>query len=56
MAIKLIKVNGIYDTNISVYEVDTETDKNGMDTSGIEWGSKVHVIETDKTYILDGQK
>lgn len=56
MAVKLIKVNGIYDTNISVYEVDTEADKNGMDTSGIEQGSKVHIIETDKTYILDGQK
>ena len=53
MAVKLIKVGNSYDTNIGNYEVDTEVDKSNLDVSKIEWGSKLHVIETDKFYILN---
>lgn len=56
MAVKLIKVGNSYDTNVGNYEVDTETDKSNLDVSKIEWGSKLHVIETDKFYILNSQK
>lgn len=56
VAIKLIKVGNNCDTNVSRYEVDTNLEKNNLDLSNIEWGSRIHVIEDDKYYVLNSSK
>ena len=52
----LVKVGNSYNTRIEYYEADEDIDKTGMDTSDLEMGAKIHVIETDKFYILNSSK
>lgn len=52
----LVKVGNDYNTKIEYYEADEDIDKTGMDTSDLEMGTKIHVIETDKFYILNSSK
>ena len=52
----LVKIGNSYNTNIGYYEADEDSDKTGLDTTQIEMGSKIHVIEDDKFYILNGSK
>lgn len=49
----LVKTGNSYNTVIKYFEADTATDKEGLDTSDIPMGSKIHVIETDKYFILN---
>lgn len=52
----LVKTGNSYNTIINYYEADTNSDKVGLDTSDITMGSKIHVIDTDKYYILNSSK
>lgn len=52
----LVKVGNTYNTVIDYFEADEVIDKNELDTSNINMGSKIHVIETDKFYVLNSSK
>ena len=52
----LVKVGNTYNTVIDYFEADEVVDKNELDTSNINMGSKIHVIETDKFYVLNSSK
>lgn len=56
MAVILVKVGNTYNSIVKYFEADDDTDKNGLNTSDIEMGSKIHVIENDKFYILNSSK
>ena len=49
----LIKTGNTYNTVINYYEADEEVDKTNFDASNVEIGSKIHVIDNDKFYILN---
>ena len=49
----LVKTGNSYNTIIKYFEADAAADKEGFDTSDIPMGSKIHVIETDKYFILN---
>lgn len=52
----LVKVGNSYNTTINYYEADEAVDKTNFNTSDVPMGSKLHVIETDKFYILNSSK
>lgn len=52
----LVKVGNTYNTVIDYFEADEVVDKDELDTSKINMGSKIHVIETDKFYVLNSSK
>ena len=49
----LIKVGNTYNSVVSYFEADEVVDKENFDTSNVTMGSKIHVIENDKFYILN---
>lgn len=49
----LVKVGNSYNSVINYFEADEATDKDNFDASNVPMGSKIHVIETDKFYILN---
>lgn len=49
----LVKTGNTYNTVINYYEADEEVDKTNFDISNVEIGSKIHVIDNDKFYILN---
>ena len=49
----LVKVGNSYNSVINYFEADEVTDKDNFDASDVPMGSKIHVIETDKFYILN---
>lgn len=54
--ISLISENGILRSGISEWLADTEADKAGMSLKYVQPGSKCFVIESLKSYLLDGSK
>ena len=54
--ISLISENGILRSGISEWLADTEADKAEMSLKYVQPGSKCFVIESLKSYLLDGSK
>ena len=53
MANILIKVGQSFNVPVHTYEADTEEDMNTIDLQGIPIGSKCHIINDDKWYMLN---
>ena len=49
----LVKEGNSYNTVIKEYEAVTNSDKANFDVSNAQMGTKLHVIEDDKYYILN---
>ena len=55
MANTLIKVGQSFNVPIHTYEADTEEDMNTIDLQGVPIGSKCHIINDDKWYMLNSK-
>lgn len=51
----LIKVGQSFNVPVHTYEADTEEDMNTIDLQGVPIGSKCHIINADKWYILNSK-
>jgi hypothetical protein len=56
MAIALTGVGPAYNIPLLRYVVDTENDKDAIDTRSVPMGSTCYVIETSKNYMLNSEK
>ena len=55
MAYILSKVGQSFNVPIHIYEADTEEDMNSIDIQSIPMGSKCHIINDDKWYMLNSK-
>ena len=53
MAYILNKVGQSFNVPVHIYEADTEEDMNTIDIQGVPMGSKCHIINDDKWYMLN---
>lgn len=51
----LIKVGQSFNVPVHTYEADTEEDMNTIDLQGVPIGSKCHIINAGKWYILNSK-
>ena len=56
MANILIKVGQSFNVPVHIYEADTEEDMNTIDLQGVPIGSKCHIINDDKWYMLNSER
>ena len=56
MAYILSKVGQSFNVPIHIYEADTEEDMNSIDIQSIPMGSKCHIINDDKWYMLNSER
>ena len=56
MASKLIKIGKSDNIPICTYNVDTEEDMNTIDLQGVPIGSKCHIINNGKWYMLNSER
>ena len=56
MAYILSKVGQSFNIPIHIYEADTEEDMNTIDLQSISMGSKCHIINDDKWYMLNSER
>ena len=55
MANILIKVGQSFNVPVHTYEADTEEDMNTIDLQGVPIGSKCHIINAGKWYMLNSE-
>ena len=55
MANTLIKVGQSFNVPVHIYEADTEEDMNSKKIKDIPMGSKCHIINDDKWYMLNSK-
>ena len=55
MANILRKVGQSFNAPVHTYEADTEEDMNTIDLQGVPMGSKCHIINDDKWYMLNSK-
>ena len=55
MAYILSKVGQSFNVPVHTYEADTEEDMNTIDLQGVPIGSKCHIINDDKWYMLNSK-
>lgn len=53
MAYILSKVGQSFNVPVHIYEADTELDMNTIDIQGVPMGSKCHIINDGKWYMLN---
>ena len=51
----LIKVGQSFNIPVHIYEADTEEDMNTIDLQGVPMGSKCHIINAGKWYMLNSK-
>lgn len=51
----LIKVGQSFNVPVHTYEADTEEDMNTIDLQGVPIGSKCHIINDGKWYMLNSE-
>ena len=56
MAYILNKVGQSFNVPIHIYEADTEEDMNTIDIQGVPMGSKCHIINNGKWYMLNSER
>ena len=56
MANTLIKVGQSFNVPVHTYEADTEEDMNTIDLQGVPIGSKCHIINNGKWYMLNSER
>ena len=56
MAYILSKVGQSFNVPIHIYEADTEEDMNSIDIQSIPMGSKCHIINDSKWYMLNSER
>ena len=56
MANTLIKVGQSFNVPVHTYEADTEEDMNIIDLQGVPIGSKCHIINNGKWYMLNSER
>ena len=56
MANTLIKVGQSFNVPVHTYEADTEEDMNTIDLQGVPMGSKCHIINNGKWYMLNSER
>ena len=56
MAYILNKVGQSFNVPIHIYEADTEEDMNSIDIQGVPMGSKCHIINNGKWYMLNSER
>ena len=56
MANILIKVGQSFNVPVRTYEADTEEDMNTIDLQGVPIGSKCHIINNSKWYMLNSER
>ena len=56
MAYILSKVGQSFNVPIHIYEADTEEDMNTIDLQGVPIGSKCHIINNGKWYMLNSER
>lgn len=56
MAYILSKVGQSFNVPVHTYEADTEEDMNTIDLQGVPIGSKCHIINNGKWYILNSER
>lgn len=52
--VTLVKTNDVYNVVVNYYEADSSADLANIDVSALNMGCKVHVIDEDKYYLLNG--
>ena len=55
MAYILNKVGQSFNVPVHIYEADTEEDMNTIDLQGVPMGSKCHIINAGKWYMLNSK-
>ena len=55
MAYILNKVGQSFNVPVHIYEADTEEDMNTIDLQGVPMGSKCHIINAGKWYMLNNK-
>ena len=55
MAYILSKVGQFFNVPVHIYEADTEENMNSIDLQGVPMGSKCHIINDDKWYMLNSK-
>ena len=56
MAYILNKVGQSFNVPVHIYEADTEEDMNTIDIQGVPMGSKCHIINNGKWYMLNSER
>ncbi len=56
MAYILNKVGQSFNVPVHIYEADTEEDMNTIDLQGVPMGSKCHIINNGKWYMLNSER
>ena len=56
MGVYLTKIGNTYNIPIQTYECDNDTDKSGLDVTHLDPGTRLHVIDSDKNYVLNNNK
>ena len=56
MAYILSKVGQSFNVPVHIYEADTEEDMNSIDIQSVPMGSKCHIINDDKWYMLNSER
>ena len=56
MANILRKVRQSFNVPVHIYEADTEEDMNTIDIQGVPMGSKCHIINNGKWYMLNSER
>ena len=56
MANILRKVGQSFNVPVHIYEADTEEDMNTIDIQGVPMGSKCHIINNGKWYMLNSER
>ena len=56
MAYILNKVGQSFNVPVHIYEADTEEDMNSIDIQGVPMGSKCHIINNGKWYMLNSER
>ena len=56
MANILRKVGQSFNVPVHIYEADTEEDMNTIDLQGVPMGSKCHIINDGKWYMLNSER
>ena len=56
MADILSKVGQSFNVPVHIYEADTEEDMNTIDIQGVPMGSKCHIINNGKWYMLNSER
>ena len=55
MAYILSKIGQSFNVSVHIYEADTEEDMNSIDIQGVPMGSKCHIINDGKWYMLNSK-